>query len=433
MTRTRGWVRRTRATVVLAGVATAAVVGGSLAAVGSSTAITGCYSNGSGNLRIVKADEPCRAGETRLTWDQHGTQGPAGPVGPSGPAGPSGQAGPQGEPGPAGADGQDGAPGSPGPQGLQGPVGPQGPAGGLSCADEQRIAAAVPAFQVSPTCAPVALARLDVPAALTVGGTGTLSVVLSGAATAPVQVDLQVLNPHVDLAAFQLVVPVGATSASTTLTGTSEGTSTVRALAGEVQLSQDVTVLPTGAVRLQSLDVRPESLRVGEQADVVVALTEPAQQDTTVSLQLLNPKGDLAPSLVVPAGQQRASTTFTAIDEGITTVRAFIDDVTLERDITVLASGAESAVQAVSLPRTMTVGSGYIAVVTLGAPARVGGEAVSLTVSPSGLLDAPASVMVAEGETSASFTVVATQEGSGALTASLGGSSAEQGFTVQPV
>jgi Collagen triple helix repeat (20 copies) len=432
MTRTPGWVRRTRATVVLAGVAAAAVIGGSLAAVGSSTAITGCYATGSGNLRIVKAAEPCRTGETRLTWDQQGAEGPAGPVGPSGPVGPPGPMGPQGLTGPAGADGDDGAPGSPGPQGLQGPTGPQGPAGGLSCADEQRIGAAVPGFQVSPTCAPVALARLDLPAFLTVGGTGALTVVLSGAATAPVQVDLQLVNPHLDAAAYQLVVPVGATTASTTLTGTSEGSTGVRVRSGEVVLSQDLTVLPTGSMRLQALTARSEELRVAEQTDVVVYLTEPAAEDTAVSLQLVNPKGDLASySVVVPAGQRRASTVFTATAEGVTTVRASLGEVTLERDVTSLAPGSAAAVQAVFVPQTMTVGSGYVASVTLGAPARAGGEAVSLGVSPAGALDAPSSVVVPAGATSASFTVVATQQGSGALTATLGSSRATQRFVIQ--
>ena len=428
MTRTASWVRRTRTTVVLVGVAAAAVVGGSLAATGSSTAITGCYANGSGVLRIVKPTEPCRSGETRLTWDQYGTQGPAGPSGPPGPSGPTG---PQGLPGPSGspgAAGADGAPGAAGPQGLQGPAGPAGPAGGLSCADEQRIARAVAGFETSPACAPVALARLDVPAVLTVGGTGALTVVLSGAATAPVQVDLTLLNPTLEAAAFQLVVPVGATSASTTLTGTSEGTTTVRARSGEVVLEQDVTVQPAGVVRLQALDVRPEQVRVGEQADVVVTLSEPATQDTTVSLQLVNPRGSLPPEVVVPAGQRRATATFTGVEEGVTTVRALLDDA-LERDVTVLAAGSEAVVQTVSVPQTMTAGSGYVGVVTLGAPARSGGEVVTLVAAPD-LVDVPDSVVVPAGETAVSFTVVAVEPGSGTITASQGGSSTSAPFRV---
>lgn len=42
--------------------------------------------------------------------------------------------------------------GDQGETGAQGPEGPEGPAGGLSCADEIRINAAAPAFELSPEC-----------------------------------------------------------------------------------------------------------------------------------------------------------------------------------------------------------------------------------------------------------------------------------------
>ena len=59
--------------------------------------------------------------------------------------------------GQAGPAGPQGVRGSAGPQGSRGDTGPQGltgPAGGLSCADEARIKAAAPSFELSSACVP---------------------------------------------------------------------------------------------------------------------------------------------------------------------------------------------------------------------------------------------------------------------------------------
>ena len=81
-----------------------------------------------------------------------GLQGEQGVQGDPGPQGEQGRA--QGEQGPAGRAGPQGE------QGLQGETGPQGPQGqpgaGLSCANQLAIQAVVPAFEVSPECAPPA-------------------------------------------------------------------------------------------------------------------------------------------------------------------------------------------------------------------------------------------------------------------------------------
>lgn len=79
-----------------------------------------------------------------------GAQGPAGPVGPAGPIGPMGPEGPPGASGPAGAQG---IPGPQGPQGIVGPTGPQGPPGpGLTCTNQQALAAITPGFVIGSDC-----------------------------------------------------------------------------------------------------------------------------------------------------------------------------------------------------------------------------------------------------------------------------------------
>jgi hypothetical protein len=77
-------------------------------------------------LRMVSASAACRRNERPLTWNLRGPEGPAGAPGADGAAGPAG------------------------------PAGPPGPAAPADCDLELRIAAAVPGFQTSSTCAPPA-------------------------------------------------------------------------------------------------------------------------------------------------------------------------------------------------------------------------------------------------------------------------------------
>src|SRR5947209_5046291 len=73
-----------------------------------------CVNNNSGTIHMTNADGTCGNNEQKISWNNEGPAGPAGPQGDTGPAGPQG---PQGDTGPAG------------PQGPQGPAGPQGPSG----------------------------------------------------------------------------------------------------------------------------------------------------------------------------------------------------------------------------------------------------------------------------------------------------------------
>jgi hypothetical protein len=69
----------------------------------ASGVIHACY-RANGNLRLVDKSN-CTSGETALTWNQTGPQGPAGGFGPQGAPGPAGTPGPQGQPGTPGPGG----------------------------------------------------------------------------------------------------------------------------------------------------------------------------------------------------------------------------------------------------------------------------------------------------------------------------------------
>ena len=89
-------------------------------AVAATVTYYGCVSNSTGAISIVSKTAVCKAGFTKISWNQVGPQGPAGAKGATGAAGP---VGPKGMTGAQGPQGIPGATGPQGPQGVQGPAG----------------------------------------------------------------------------------------------------------------------------------------------------------------------------------------------------------------------------------------------------------------------------------------------------------------------
>lgn len=102
--------------IVLRGsaVAAATLIAGTTFAVahgGGAEQIHACVANSTGHVRIVGADEGCKANETPTDWAIQGATGATGAPGPVGPQGPQGITGAQGLQGPAGPQGEPGADG----------------------------------------------------------------------------------------------------------------------------------------------------------------------------------------------------------------------------------------------------------------------------------------------------------------------------------
>jgi type VI protein secretion system component Hcp len=123
--------RGRRARIALAAVAGGFLLAGigaaAYAALQDGSGVIHACVDGKGATRIIDvAVDACKKGETAISWNQTGPQGPAGA---SGTPGAKGDQGSQGVAGPAGAAGPPGAGGPPGQQGVQGPQGVAGPAG----------------------------------------------------------------------------------------------------------------------------------------------------------------------------------------------------------------------------------------------------------------------------------------------------------------
>lgn len=146
----RGRRLRGAGAVAAGAAALLAATGGGVALASASSAsgpLSGCYSSsakGATALEHVPSGQTCPTGYTKLTWNQPGATGPAGPrgaTGKKGPAGATGATGPRGALGAAGPAGPAGAGGTPGPTGPQGPAGPAGPTGPAGDAGPQGPAA----------------------------------------------------------------------------------------------------------------------------------------------------------------------------------------------------------------------------------------------------------------------------------------------------
>ena len=111
-----------------------ALIGGLLIWSGRAGAqvIDACAAKKTGALREVASLSSCKKSDTKLSWNEQGPTGPAGPSGAAGPTGATGAAGPTGATGPTGPTGATGAAGPTGATGATGPTGPPGSANAWS-------------------------------------------------------------------------------------------------------------------------------------------------------------------------------------------------------------------------------------------------------------------------------------------------------------
>ncbi|HXI30960.1 MAG TPA: hypothetical protein VNG89_21135, partial [Vicinamibacterales bacterium] len=211
-----------------------------------------------------------------------------------------------------------------------------------------------------------------------------------------------------------VTVPAGATSASFTITTspvTSQFNMNIFAdLAGSPERQALLLITAGGSTGLNSLSVNPVSLVGGASTTGAVSLSGPAPSGgavVTLSKALSNGGAGPVPatvpaSVTIPAGQTTASFAIgTSAVTATTTVRisAAFGGATLNVDMTVFPLLAQ-----VSFAGNIPGGSAATGTVNLNGPAPPGGTAVSLSSANTSLLTVPASVTVAAGQTSATFT-----------------------------
>ena len=265
------------------------------------------------------------------------------------------------------------------------------------------------------TVTPVAavLSSLGVNPSSVVGGSpSTGTVTLSG--PAPVGGALVSLSSDNTLAATvpaSVTVAAGASSATFTITTNPVSGSTavnLSALYGGITRTAPLTVTPVAA-GLSSLGVNPSSVVGGSPSTGTVTLSGPAPVGgALVSLSSDNTLAATVPSSVtVAAGASSATFTITTNPvSGSTAVNlsALYGGVTRSAPLTVTPAAAVLSSLGVN-PSSVVGGSPSTGTVTLSGPAPVGGALVSLSSDNTSAATVPASVTVAAGASSATFTI----------------------------
>ena len=100
-----------RQTLLLSSLAALLLSLGSLNAHAATVTYYACVTTATGAIDIVSKTATCKAGQTKIMWNEVGPAGPKGATGATGPAGPKGATGATGAQGPTGATGPQGPPG----------------------------------------------------------------------------------------------------------------------------------------------------------------------------------------------------------------------------------------------------------------------------------------------------------------------------------
>ena len=216
-----------------------------------------------------------------------------------------------------------------------------------------------------------------------------------------------------------VTVPAGASSVTFTAATTSDPTqgrfASVSASAGGVErfATLNVNPPPPGAT-LSGVSVNPSSVTGGSPSTGTVSLTGAAPSGgAVVTLTSSNPTAVSVPaSLTVPAGSSSAQFTATTSAVAATTpvtITASNAGVNRATNLTVNAVAAPATLSAVAMnPASLTGGASSTGTVTLTSAAPTGGLAVSFTSSNTAVASVPASVTVAAGATSATFSAATT-------------------------
>ena len=250
---------------------------------------------------------------------------------------------------------------------------------------------------------------------------GTLTVTLSSpAGPNGLVVSLAIGDAGVASVQSTVTVPIGASSASVTVTPSAIGNTTITASAPGFAPATD----PLNVVRLKiAVLLDSGMINLGGTIHGTVSLSAPSSSSASISLQS-NPNGivDLQPpSITIPAGSMNGSFTITGLAQGSTTVTAVLPGYT-----TGFTNVTVSTLGALTVPANSKVGPGQSAAfpVTLSAPAPAGGVTVTLASSdPSKVTVTPASVTIAAGATApaAQPQVTGVNFGSSTITASAPG------------
>jgi len=269
------------------------------------------------------------------------------------------------------------------------------------------------------------------PTSVAGGNTSTGTVTLNGAApTGGAIVTLQSSSTAAAQVPPSVTVPAGSTSATFVVTTSAVASNTSSLITGTLGQSQSATLTVT-AVTLSALSVNPTLVVGGNSSIGTVTLNSAAPTGgSVVTLQSSNTAAAQVPtSVTVPAGN--TSTTFVVTTSAVASNTSSLITGTLGGSQGATLTINAATLSALSLnPTSVVGGSTSTGTVTLNGPAPTSGAVVTLQSSNTAAAQAPTSVTVPAGSTSATFVVTTSTVASNTsslITGILGGS---QGATL---
>lgn len=263
-----------------------------------------------------------------------------------------------------------------------------------------------------------------IPAAWTNGHDQLVRVTSSNPAVASVP-EFATVPASTEVGVFDIVTSPVSVSTVVTISATGSG----------VTRSADLTVAPN-VPALTALTVSPTSVAGGASATATVTLGSAAPAGgVSVSLGSNLPgAANVPPTVMVPGGATSAGFTVTtsAVDTTTVQLSATLGETTQFASLGITRAPALSALSL--SPSTVAGGSSSTGTVTLGAPAPSGGTVVTLS-DDSSAANTPATVTVAAGATSRTFTVATsavTAQTPVVITGSSGGVTRSATLTVNP-
>jgi len=268
------------------------------------------------------------------------------------------------------------------------------------------------------------------PLSVTAGATATLTATLRPAPLQAGTLSLSSANP--ETATVPASVPFAAeqTSVSIPVTAVASGTTTITAAANGGSASATVNVTPAPPT-VTSLAPATLTVTQGSQGSLTATISAAQAVDTSVALASSNSALAAVPSaVVVPAGQLTAAIGVTAVSPGDAQITATLNGSSASSRVTVtpLPPTVVSLLPAVS---TVTLGASTSLTLTISA-AQPTDTKVPLSVTPGGIVTAPAEALVLAGQTQASITVGSLAYGQAGVTATLNNSSASAAVNVVP-
>ena len=264
---------------------------------------------------------------------------------------------------------------------------------------------------------------------LVVGATGTFTLALDAAQASDTLVPLSASNIAVLQAPASVTVPAGRASVEFTASALAAGTSQLSASLNGTTRSASVSVA-NPPVAVAAIEPASFSVQVGATGSATVRLNALQPQDTSVPISV-NPPGvlQLPSSIVVPAGQISATLPVTGAAEGVALVTATLPGGAASTSVNVtrppvLITGLTPAAVSLAKGRTTTL---RLAV----SPASTTPLVATLATSAA-FISAPSQITIPAGALGVDIPIVAANEGSATLSASLNGSTASASVQVTP-